>query len=339
MSASSDRNRRLVLAERPKGMVDGRTVRLEEKTTPEPGAGEALVRVRFLSIDPTIRTWMNDAPGYLPAIEIGDVVRGGGIGEVVSSGCERYREGDLVFGMTGWQDYAVVDEGAGAMQVLPAGVDPLVALSVLGVTGMTAYFGLIDVGRVAEGDTVVVSGAAGATGSVVGQIAKIKGAARVVGIAGTEEKCAWLTEELGFDAVVNYRTDNVGAKLRQLCPKGINVYFDNVGGEILDICLGQLALRGRVVLCGAISTYNEEGPVKGPGNYRNLIVMRGRMEGFLILDYFDRFPEAQLEMFGWVTEGRIKHSEHIVEGLENAPDALNLLFTGGNTGKVIVKLD
>jgi NADPH-dependent curcumin reductase CurA len=334
-----DRNRRLVLAERPSGMVDARTVRLEEGDVPEPGGAGALVRVRYLSIDPTIRTWMNDAPGYLPAIGIGDVVRGGGIGEVVRTTCHRYQVGDLVFGMTGWQDYVVIDEGAGAMQVIPAGIDPLVALSVFGVTGMTAYFGLIDVGRVAEGDTVVVSGAAGATGSVVGQLAKIKGAARVVGIAGTDEKCAWLVDDLGFDAAVNYRTQNVAAGLREQCPGGIDLYFDNVGGEILDICLGQLALKGRVVLCGAISTYNDTGQPKGPGNYRNLIVRRGRMEGFLILDYLDRFPEAQMAMIGWVAEGRIKHSEHLVEGLAQAPDALNLLFTGGNTGKVIVHVD
>ncbi|HEY7947685.1 MAG TPA: NADP-dependent oxidoreductase [Acidimicrobiales bacterium] len=339
MSASPAGNRRLVLAERPSGMVDAKTVRLEQEPAPEPGPAEALVRVRYLSIDPTIRTWMNDTPGYLPAIAIGDVVRGGGIGEVVKSSSDRYSEGDLVFGMTGWQDYALVDESAGAMQVLPVGIDPLAALSVFGVTGMTAYFGLLDVGRLVEGDTVVISGAAGATGSVVGQIAKIKGAGRVVGIAGTAEKCAWLTDELGFDAAVNYRTDNVGATLRHLCPKGIDLYFDNVGGQILDTCLGQLALRGRVVLCGAISTYNEAGPVTGPGNYRNLIVVRGRMEGFLILDYLDRFPEAQAAMFGWLAEGKMLHSEHVVEGLENAPDALNLLFTGGNTGKVIVKVD
>jgi NADPH-dependent curcumin reductase CurA len=339
MDDGGERNRRLVLASRPAGMVDGSTVRLEEEALPDPGSAGALIRVRYLSIDPTIRTWMNDAPGYLPAIELGDVVRGGGIGEVIRTTSERYQVGDLVFGMVGWQDYAVADEGAGAMQVIPAGIDPLVALSVFGVTGMTAYFGLIDVGRVAEGDSVVVSGAAGATGSVVGQLARIKGAGRVVGIAGTEEKCRWLTDELGFDAAVNYRTENIGARLRALCPGGIDLYFDNVGGEILDICLGQLALKGRVVLCGAISTYNETGPTKGPGNYRNLIVVRGRMEGFLILDYLDRFPEAQLAMAGWVGEGKIKHAEHVVEGLAQAPEALNLLFTGGNTGKVIVRVD
>ena len=336
---TTGRNRRLVLAVRPSGMVDDDTVRLEEQDIPEPGPAGALVRVRYLSIDPTIRTWMNDAPGYLPAIVLGDVVRGGGIGEVMQSASDRYKVGDLVFGMTGWQDYTVADESAGAMQVIPAGIDPLVALSVFGITGMTAYFGLIDVGRVTEGDTVVVSGAAGATGSVAGQLARVKGAGRVVGIAGTDEKCAWLVDGLGFDAAVNYRTQKVTTALREQCPGGIDLYFDNVGGEILDMCLGQLALKGRVVLCGAISTYNDTGPPLGPGNYRNLIVMRGRMEGFLILDYLDRFPEAQMAMAGWVAEGKIKHSEHVVEGLERAPEALNLLFTGGNTGKVIVRVD
>jgi NADPH-dependent curcumin reductase CurA len=338
MADGPGRNRRLILAERPSGMVDAATVRLVEEAVPAPGPAGALVRVRYLSIEPTIRTWMNDAPGYLPAIGIGDVVRGGGIGEVVTTTSDRYGVGDLVFGMTGWQDYTVADEGAGAMQVIPAGIDPLVALSVFGVTGMTAYFGLLHVGRVAEGDTVVVSGAAGATGSVVGQLARIKGAGRVVGIAGTDEKCRWLVDDLGFDAAVNYRTQDVGSRLREECPGGIDLYFDNVGGATLDTCLGQLALKGRVVLCGAISTYNEAGPPKGPGNYRNLIVVRGRMEGFLILDYLDRFPDAQMAMAGWVAEGKIKHSEHVVEGLERAPEALNLLFTGGNTGKVIVRV-
>jgi len=325
MADGPGRNRRLILAERPSGMVDAATVRLVEEAVPAPGPAGALVRVRYLSIDPTIRTWMNDAPGYLPAIGIGDVVRGGGIGEVVTTTSDRYGVGDLVFGMTGWQDYTVADEGAGAMQVIPAGIDPL-------------YFGLLHVGRVAEGDTVVVSGAAGATGSVVGQLARIKGAGRVVGIAGTDEKCRWLVDDLGFDAAVNYRTQDVGSRLREECPGGIDLYFDNVGGATLDTCLGQLALKGRVVLCGAISTYNEAGPPKGPGNYRNLIVVRGRMEGFLILDYLDRFPDAQMAMAGWVAEGKIKHSEHVVEGLERAPEALNLLFTGGNTGKVIVRV-
>jgi NADPH-dependent curcumin reductase CurA len=203
---------------------------------------------------------------------------------------------------------------------------------------MTAYFGLLEVGRMEEGDTVVISGAAGATGSTVGQIARIKGASRVVGIAGSEEKCAWGVEELGFDAAINYKTEDVAARLREECPDGIDLFFDNVGGEILDAALGQLALRGRVVLCGAIAAYNEDGPPRGPANYVNLISRRGRMEGFIILDFIPRFPEAQAQMAAWIAEGKIQYATHVVEGLENAPDALNLLFTGGNTGKVIVKV-
>jgi hypothetical protein len=331
-------NRHIVLAQRPSGMVDKATTRLEESRQPVPGAGEALVRVRYLSMDPTIRTWMDDAPGYLPPIGLGETVRGAGVGEVVESKSDRYAVGDLVVGLTGWQDYAIADEGAASMQVIPPGIDPPMVLSVLGVTGMTAYFGMIDVGRVTDGDTVVVSGAAGATGSVAGQVARIKGAANVVGIAGTPEKCAWIVDELGFDAAVNYRTDDVAASLRALCPEGIDLYYDNVGGEILDICLGQLAMKGRIVMCGAISVYNEKTRPAGPRNILNLIIKRARMEGFLVLDYLDRFLEAQIDMVGWLAEGRVKHAEHIVDGLEGAPDALNLLFTGGNTGKVIVKL-
>jgi NADPH-dependent curcumin reductase CurA len=334
----SDRNRRLLLAERPTGAVGEGTVRLENTDIPEPGAGEALAQVRYLSIDPTIRTWMDDAPGYLPPIALGEVVRSGGVAEILSSNCERYAPGDLVFGMTGWQDYAIADEGEHTLQVLPKGVSPTAALGVLGITGMTAYFGLIDVGRVKEGDTVVVSGAAGATGSTVGQIAKLKGAARVVGIAGGPQKCAWLLDELGFDATIDYKNEDMAARLRETCPEGIDLYFDNVGGPILNACLAQLAMRGRVVLCGAISSYNDRERPAGPSNYSALIIRRGRMEGFIILDYFDRFPQAQAEMAGWLAAGKVKAAEHIVEGLEHAPEALNLLFTGGNTGKVIVRV-
>jgi hypothetical protein len=334
----SDMNRRLLLAARPSGMVDGSTVRQSEAPAPEPGAGEALVRVRYLSIDPTIRTWMDDAPGYLPPIGIGDVIRGAGVGEVVTSNSAQYAVGDLVFGMLGWQDFAIAGEGAAALQVLPAGIEPTLALNLFGVNGMTAYFGLLDVGALAAGDTVVVSGAAGATGSAAGQIAKLSGAAKVVGLAGSDDKCRWIVDELGFDETINYKTEPVAQRLRAACPGGIDLYFDNVGGEILDTCLAQIALRGRVVLCGAISTYNDSGKVAGPGNYRALIARRGRMEGFIILDYVSRFPEAQAAMFGWLAEGKLRHAEHVVKGLESAPDALNLLFTGGNTGKVIVAL-
>ncbi|MGH9124296.1 MAG: NADP-dependent oxidoreductase [Acidimicrobiales bacterium] len=340
MSESPTINRRLVLAQRPTSMIDESTVRLEEGPVPEPDEGQALVRVRYLSIDPTIRTWMNDAAGYMPPIALGEVVRSAGIGEVVRSRTQDVAGGELVYGMTGWQDYALAGTGEGAtpMQILPPGIDPPTALNVYGITGMTAYFGLLDIGRIVAGDVVVISGAAGATGSVAGQIAKIKGASTVVGLAGTAEKCAWLVDELGFDAAINYRTDDIAGRLRALCAQGIDLYFDNVGGEILDICLGQLGLRGRVVLCGAISTYNSSARVPGPSNYRNLIVRRGRMEGFIVSDYMPRFSEAQLQIAGWVAEGLLKHQEYIVDGLERAPDALNLLFTGGNTGKVVVRL-
>jgi NADPH-dependent curcumin reductase CurA len=334
----SDTNRRVVLAKRPSGLVDDETVRMESEPAPTPADGEALVKVRYLSIDPTIRTWMDDVPSYLPPIQIGEVVRSGGVGEVVESRTDAYRTGQLVFGMTGWQDYVIADEAEKSMQVLPEGVPPGIAIGILGVTGMTAYFGLTDVGQIKDGDVVVISGAAGATGSAAGQIAKIKGAKKVVGIAGGAEKCAYIVEELGFDEAIDYKNDTVATRLREACPDGIDLYFDNVGGSILNDCLANLALRGRVVLCGAISTYNDDGPPTGPSNYLTLLVRRGRMEGFIIIDYLDRFPAAQMEMAGWIAEGKIKSSEHIVEGLEKAPDALNLLFSGGNTGKVIVSL-
>jgi NADPH-dependent curcumin reductase len=332
-----DRNRRLVLAKRPTGMVDESTVHLEEADLPDLGDGEALAKVRYLSIDPTIRTWMDDAPGYLPPIAIGEVVRAGGVAEVLSSNSEQYEPGDLLFGLTGWQEYVIADAGQHAMQKLPPGVSATAALGVLGLNGTTAYFGLLDVGALKEDDVVVVSGAAGATGSAAGQIAKLKGAAKVIGIAGGPEKCAWIVEELGFDAAIDYKHDDVPARLRELCPQGIDLYFDNVGGEILNACLANLAMRGRIVLCGAISSYNDP-ERSGPSNYGALIIRRGRMEGFIILDYFDRLAAAQAELAGWLGEGKLKSSEHIVDGLEHAPEALNLLFTGGNTGKVIVQV-
>ena len=334
----SDRNRRIVLAERPAGMVNEQTTRMEELDVPEPQGGEALVKVRYISIDPTIRTWMDDAPGYLPPIAIDDVIRSGGVGEVVKSNSDAYSEGDLLFGMTGWQEYVIADSGERAMQALPPGIAPTAALSIFGITGMTAYFGMTDVGRVKDGDVVVVSGAAGATGSTAGQIARIKGAKKVVGIAGGPEKCKWIVEELGFDEAIDYKNEKVSARLREACPDGIDLYFDNVGGEILNACLGQLAMKGRVVLCGAISGYNSRETAQGPVNYINLLIKRGRMEGFIILDYVERFPAAQAEVGGWLASGQLKSSEHLVEGLERAPVALNLLFTGGNTGKVIVKV-
>lgn len=331
-------NRRLVLAQRPTGMVDGTIVTLEEGPVPEPGDGEYVVKVSHLSIDPTIRTWMDDAPGYLPPIGIGEVVRSGGLGTVVASRNDDVPVGATIFGMLGWQDYAVVDGSPGSGNVVPDGMDPTAVLSVFGVTGMTAYFGLLDVAQPEEGDVVVVSGAAGATGSVVGQIAKLKGASKVVGIAGGPEKCAWIVDELGFDEAIDYKAGDVGEALAAACPDGIDVYFDNVGGEILDAVLEQISIGARIALCGAISAYNDRGAAYRLKNSFMLIMRRARMQGFLILDYLDRFPEAQADMFGWVLEGKVKHAVHVVDGLTSAPDALNLLFTGGNTGKVIVAL-
>jgi hypothetical protein len=332
----TDTYRRILLATRPRGLVDDSTLSIDDTATvSEPAEGQALVKVGHLSIDPTIRTWMDDAPGYLPPIGIGEVVRSGGIGEIVASRNDKLPVGATVFGMLGWQEYALVDGADGSMTVVPPGIEPGIVLGVLGVTGMTAYFGLKDIGRPEPGDTVVVSGAAGATGSVAGQLARIEGAGTVVGLAGSPDKCAWLVDELGFDHAIDYRNEDVPARIRETCPKGVDVFFDNVGGDILDACLANLAMHARVVLCGAISQYNEERPV-GPRNYLQLIVKRARMEGFLILDYLDRFPAAQMEMAGWVMEGRIQHREHVVSGLENAGAALNLLFSGGNTGKVVV---
>ena len=334
----STENRRLVLAQRPSGLVDDTTLRLESEQLAELGEGEALVAIRYLSIDPTIRTWMDDAPGYLPPIGIDDVIRSGGIGEIVESRNDAYPVGRLVFGMTGWQEYVIADSAERSMQLIPEGVPATTALGILGLTGVTAYFGMLEVGTLKEGDVVVVSGAAGATGSTAGQIARIKGAKKVVGIAGGPEKCAYIVDELGFDEAIDYKNEKVAARLHEACPEGIDLYFDNVGGSILNDCLGNLAMRGRVVLCGAISAYNTDGPPPGPSNYINLLIRRGRMEGFIVLDFFGRLGEAQGALGGWLAEGKLKSSEHLVEGLERCPDALNLLFTGGNTGKVMVRV-
>jgi hypothetical protein len=300
----------------------------------------ALVKVGTLSIDPTIRTWMNDAPGYLPPIAVGEVIRGSGVGEVVESRSSRYQVGDLVFGMTGWQEWVLATE-ENRFTVLPTGLglDLATVMNVLGVTGITAYFGLIEVGAVREGDVVVVSGAAGATGSVVGQIARSRGAKKVVGIAGGPEKCREVVERYGFDECLDYREAHLGRRLHEACPDGVDLYFDNVGGEILDAVLGVLALRGRVVLCGAISQYNDHEPRVGIANTSMLIVRRGRMEGFIILDFADRFAEAQMALAGMVLDGSLHHQEHLVAGLEHAPDALNMLFSGANHGKTLVVVD
>lgn len=333
-------NRQVTLAIRPTGAVDDQTTALVEGPRPQCGPGEALIRVGLLSIDPTIRTWMNDAPGYLPPIGIGEVIRSSGAGEVVESNSPRYSVGDIVFGTTGWQEWVTANED-NKFSVLPKGMglDLPTVMNVLGVTGITAFFGLLEVGQFKEGDVVVVSGAAGATGSVVGQIAKARGAAKVIGIAGGPEKCAEVVEKYGFDECIDYREGHVARALHSACAKGIDVYFDNVGGEILDAALSNIAMRGRIVMCGAISQYNDMASSGGVKNTSMLIMRRARMEGFIILDFASRFAEAQMELAAMVLNGTLRHQEHLVEGLENAPKALNLLFTGGNHGKTLVVVD
>jgi NADPH-dependent curcumin reductase CurA len=325
------------MAAHPAGALKDSDFELVDAPVPEPAEGEALVRTLYLSLDPAIRVWMNGVDTYVPGIHVGDVMRAGGLGEVVQSRNPSYHEGDLVFGMMQWSDYAIAGTGPEGMMTVPR-QEPITAfLSVYGVTGLTAYFGMFDVGQAKEGETVVVSGAAGAVGSVAGQIGKIIGC-RVVGIAGGPEKCAWVTDELGFDAWIDYKSEDVGARLRETCPDGIDVFFDNVGGEILDAALAQISLHARVVLCGAISQYDTADFAPGPRNILNLIPQRGRMEGFIVIDYRDRFLDAILQLGQWVQEGRIRYAEDIVDGLENAPAAFRRLFTGENTGKLIVKV-
>lgn len=318
-------------------MVEPSNFEWREGPVPEAGDGEFLVQNLYLSLDPAMRTWMTNARSYIPPVEIGEVMRGACVACVVESRQEGYAPGELVMGTFGWQDYAVSD-GGGPIPVskVPEGVPPTMPLGVLGITSLTAYFGLKEIGKPEPGQTVVVSGAAGATGSVVGQLAKHWGC-RVIGIAGGPEKGIWLTDELGFDGAIDYKGEDVNERLRELCPKGIDVFFDNVGGEILEAALGNLARHARVVLCGAISNYNAE-VSHGPRNYMNLLVRRARMEGFVVFDYFPRTDEAMAELVPMVMDGTLRHREDVREGLECAPEALVDLYTGANAGKLLVKI-
>ena len=329
------KNRQWLLAQRPDGAIKDSDFKLIETDVPTPGEGEVLVRTLMLSCDPTQRGWIA-RDTYLPAVKIGEVVRSLGAGRVVASNHPDFAVGDVVSGLVGWQDHVVMNP-RGQLNKLPPGAPLELAMGALGLTGLTAYFGLLDVGRPVAGETVVVSGAAGATGSVVGQIAKIKGC-RAIGIAGGAEKCRWLTEEAGFDATIDYKSENVAARLKELCPKGIDIFFDNVGGDILDAALARLAMRGRVVLCGGIAHYNATEPPPGPKNYLNLVVQRGRMEGFLVLDYMSRAGEAIAALAGWVQAGKIKHKVDVQHGLENAPATLRRLFEGRNDGKQLLRV-
>ena len=302
----------------------------------EPGAGEVLVRVLYLSLDPAMRGWMNAGKSYVAPVGLGEVMRAGGVGRVVKSNDPTFADGDLVVGMTGIQDY-VVSKAAGLRKIDPQ-VAPLPRyLGALGMTGLTAYFGLLDIGQPKEGETVVVSAAAGAVGAVVGQIAKIKGC-RVIGIAGGAAKCSYIVDELGFDAAVDYKNEDVRKALARHCPKGIDVYFDNVGGEILETALSLLARRARVIICGAISQYNSTTGMAGPRNYMSLLVNHALMEGFVVFDYADRYPEGMKALAGWTIEGKLKAREDVVDGLDTFPETLLKLFQGENFGKLVIKV-
>ena len=331
------KNRRWLLARRPQGEFAPEDFRWVEEPLPQIESGELLVRNLYLSCDPTQRGWIA-GDTYLPAVKLGAPVRSFAVAQVVESKNPKWKAGDLVQGLFGWQDYAVATPGQESNPGnVPRGVPIETAMSALGLTGITAYFGLLEIGRPQPGETVVVSGAAGATGSAVGQIAKIKGC-RTIGIAGGPEKCSYLVAELGFDAAIDYKSENVAKRLKELCPKGIDVFFDNVGGEILDAALARLAFHGRVVLCGAISRYNDTALASGPKNYLNLLVQRGRMEGFIVLDFMPRAGEAVLALAGWMKDGRLKDRIDVQHGLENAPATLMRLFKGENQGKQLLKL-
>ncbi|MCB0847271.1 MAG: NADP-dependent oxidoreductase, partial [Bacteroidetes bacterium] len=303
----------------------------------QPGKGEMLVKIIYVSLDPAMRGWMNDAKSYIPPVQIGAVMRAGTIGQVVSSDLEKFSPGDFVVGNMGVQQYALSD-GKGVMKIQP-GLAPLTAyLGVLGMTGITAYFGLLDICDPQPGETVVVSGAAGAVGSVVGQIAKIKGC-RAVGIAGGAEKCKYLIEELGYDEAIDYKNEPLRAALKRTCPNGIDVYFDNVGGEMLDTVLTRINLKARISICGAISQYNSTEAVKGPANYLSLLVNRAKMEGFIVFDYAKRYMEAITQMAQWYSQGKLKSREQIEEGIENFPEVLLKLFSGEKKGKLILQVN
>lgn len=330
-------NKQLILLKRPQGMPGSDTWELQSNPIPEIGEGEVLVKQHYISLDPAMRGWMNESKSYIPPIALGDVMRAGSVGEVVAAkNHPKYKVGDFLTGWGGVQQYAATD-GSNWYQVDPK-VAPLpLYIGTLGMPGMTAYFGILEVGKIKEGDVVLVSGAAGAVGSVVGQIAKIKGC-RVVGIAGGPAKKAYLTEELGFDGAIDYKNESVREGIKRECPKGIDVYFDNVGGEILDEALAKLRMHARVVICGAISQYNNMGAVQGPKNYLSLLVNRATMQGMVVMDYAKNYGKAAREMGGWIAEGKLKSKEDIYEGIENFYPTFQKLFSGEKMGKLILKV-
>ncbi|WP_441248091.1 NADP-dependent oxidoreductase [Kitasatospora sp. McL0602] len=333
----SAENRQIRLAARPVGDVGPECWEHASVPAEAPGEGRFAGRTRFISLDPAMRGWLDDRPSYLPPVGLGEVMRAGSVVEVTESNHPGFQVGDLVVGTFGVQEH-VVSDGRGALKIDGTAAAPSVYLGALGMPGMTAYFGLLEVGALKEGETVVVSGAAGAVGTMVGQIAKAKGC-RVIGIAGGAEKCALLTGELGFDAAIDYRAEDVRKALRVHAPTGIDVYFDNVGGEILDAALACLAMHARVVICGAISQYNATSGVQGPSNYLSLLVRRARMEGFVVFDYVSHYAGAAREIAGWIASGQVRVLEHVVSGtVDDFPQTLQMLFRGENTGKLVLEL-
>ncbi len=325
------------LAARPSGWPKRSDWAFTEEAVGEPADGQVLVKVSHLSLDPAMRGWMNDGKSYIPPVVIGEVMRAGGVGEVLATKHPGFKVGDPVTGTFGVQQYAISD-GKGMRKVDTRFAPLPTYLGVLGAPGMTAYFGLLDIGKPQPGETVVVSGAAGAVGAVVCQIAKIKGC-RVVGIAGGAEKCKYLTDVLHCDAAIDYKNDDLKAGLKKHCPDGIHVYFDNVGGEILDACLGRIALHARIIICGAISQYNSTTPPKGPANYLSLLVNRATMTGMVVFDYAGRYGEAAKEIAGWMAAGKLVHKEDVVGGgIDAFPETLLKLFTGENLGKLVLAL-
>ena len=330
-------NRQFILKSRPVGLPTPEEVPMIESPVPEAGEGEIVIRNLYLSLDPAIRGWMSDEPNYIEPIPVGTRIWAGGIGRVVQSNSPAFQVGDIAMGMNAWEDYTLCPAEA-ANKVDPMGMPLTTFLSVLGATGLTAYFGLLDVGQPKPGETLLVSGAAGAVGSIVGQIGKIKGC-RVVGIAGGEDKCRWIMDECGFDDVIDYKAcDDLTAAIREKCPDGVDIYWENVGGEMLDAVLLNLAERARIVFCGWIATYNDEEKRPGPKNLWQLLAKSARMEGFVVKSYVDQFPEGIAAMAEWLQQGKITYREHVVEGLENTLDAFHMLFDGRNTGKLIIKV-
>ena len=330
-------NHQFKLIARPQGNVKPTDFSYQSEPLRDPLDGELVIKNLYISLDPAMRGWMNESKAsYIPPVELGDVMRAIAVGQVVASKNAQFAVGEYVNGLLGMQEYAY-SNGQGLTKVDPKLAPLPLYLSTLGMPGLTAYFGLLDVGKPKAGETVVVSGAAGAVGAVVGQIARIKGA-RVIGIAGGADKCRYLVEELGFDGAIDYKKENVMEALKIHCTKGVDVYFDNVGGDILDAVLTRLARGARIVICGAISQYNNTAPVKGPANYLALLVNRASMTGIMVADYYPRAMEAIVAMGGWITEGKLKSREDIQSGLENFPDVFAKLFSGENNGKLVLKV-